>query len=160
MKHLLILLMLLPSLAPRLLNAQPPQRGERIEALRISFYTHELQLTPAEAQAFWPVFNEYQAKLDDIQLKRSELFREGRMGTGAPAEKDIEAMIVTSFNLEQEELDLKQQYFKEFQKVLPMQKIGKLYQAERKFRLMLLKEFRDRQQGGDAPRQGGPGRRF
>lgn len=143
-----------------MLNAQPPQRGERIEALRISFYTHELQLTPAEAQAFWPVFNEYQTKLDDIQHKRNELFREGRMGTGAPAEKDIEAMIVASFSLEQEELDLKQQYFKEFQKVLPMQKIGKLYQAERKFRLMLLKEFRDRQQGGDNPRQGGPGRRF
>ena len=160
MKHLLILLMLLPLLAPRLLHAQPQQRGERIEALRVSFYTHELDLTPAEAQVFWPVFNEYQDKLDAIQRKRNELFREGRMGTGAPAEKDIEVMIVESFRLEQEELDLKQQYFKEFQKVLPMQKIGRLYQAERKFRLMLLKQFRDRQQGGKGPQPGGPGRRF
>jgi Spy/CpxP family protein refolding chaperone len=31
-------------------------KGEKIEALRIAFITQELQLTPQEAQKFWPVY--------------------------------------------------------------------------------------------------------
>ena len=46
---------------------QPPgDRGEKMQAMRISFITGELALTPAEAQVFWPVFNKFGREPDKI----------------------------------------------------------------------------------------------
>jgi hypothetical protein len=35
------------------------QRQEKIQALKIAFITQKLKLTPAEAEKFWPVYNQY-----------------------------------------------------------------------------------------------------
>ena len=48
-----------------------PEIFEKIKAEKISFFTSKLDLTPAEAQAFWPVYNEYEKKKFDIQPIRS-----------------------------------------------------------------------------------------
>ena len=53
-----------------------PQRGdkkhgdwrEKVRAEQVAFITNELNLTEAEAQAFWPVYN-------DVQNTRREAFK-------------------------------------------------------------------------------------
>ena len=44
------------------LFAQPEKKKEDIKAMKIGFITNELNLTPDEAQKFWPVYNEFQKK--------------------------------------------------------------------------------------------------
>ena len=39
-----------------------PEMFEKIKAEKISFFTEKLSLTPSEAQAFWPVYNEFERK--------------------------------------------------------------------------------------------------
>ena len=39
----------------------------RIESQKIAFITQKLDLTPTEAQLFWPIYNEYQTKMKEIR---------------------------------------------------------------------------------------------
>ncbi|MGD1844438.1 MAG: hypothetical protein ACFB10_03495 [Salibacteraceae bacterium] len=42
------------------------QRQDRLAAYKVAYLTEQLQLSPSEAQKFWPIYNEYQDKLDAI----------------------------------------------------------------------------------------------
>src|ERR1041385_3852112 len=56
----------------------PPQQEsqraipERVEAFKVGFLTQRLNLTPTEAKAFWPVYNEYEAELEKLRKTRRE----------------------------------------------------------------------------------------
>lgn len=44
--------------------AQPPGGGGgKLEAIKIAYITQQLNLTPAEAQRFWPVYNSYSSEV-------------------------------------------------------------------------------------------------
>ena len=45
-------------------------KKEQIAAFRVAFITKELSLTSREAQLFWPVYNEYQDKLESLRTTR------------------------------------------------------------------------------------------
>ena len=39
---------------------------EKIKAMKVSYITEKLNLTSEEAEKFWPIYNEYDAKMRDI----------------------------------------------------------------------------------------------
>ncbi len=102
---------------------------DRLEAQRISFLTERLELTPDEAQKFWPIYNEYKAEQKALKKARRPKKKVDEM-----SEEEIEAFILQSFEREEKEIALKRKYFQEFKRVLPIRKIGKLQQAEKEFR--------------------------
>ena len=38
-------------------------QADKVDAQRVSFITDKVKRTPAEAQSFWPLYNEYNDKL-------------------------------------------------------------------------------------------------
>ncbi len=124
--------------------AQPPEGrpprdrpdGKRIEALRIAYITEKLQLTSAEAQVFWPVFNEYQAKLKEAR-KQSRLDELNDNSSDA----DIEKAAAAYFDAETRIIALQKEYFVQLKKVLPLKKVAKLYKIEREFKARLLEHI-------------------
>ena len=53
-------------------RADLEQKKEKIEAIKVAYLTEELELTVAESQAFWPVYNERQNKEHELrELQRS-----------------------------------------------------------------------------------------
>lgn len=132
------------------LDAQPnaERRSERVQALRIAIFTEVLQLTPEEAQGFWPIYNEY---LD----KREALVQQYRPAKqlDAMSDAEVEEQIKLHFEQQQRELDLEKEVFQKLRKVLPLRKIAKIPQAEREFRESLLKKL---QEAREQRRQGRP----
>ena len=58
--YLLLVLMSLTALVKaqdEALNTEKKQQG--IDALKVAFISRELDLTPDEAQKFWPIYNQY-----------------------------------------------------------------------------------------------------
>jgi hypothetical protein len=136
--------------------AQVPSRAERLNAQRVAFITEKLQLTPDEAQRFWPVYNEYRSKRMKIEQEKTALFHK----YSPPREKEItdeEARQVADeyVSLEKKQADLLVEYNVRFQKVLPPQKVLRLYRAEKQFTAYLLRQIRDRQY-----REGPPPRKY
>jgi hypothetical protein len=64
---------------PRMQGEDRKDRKERIEVLKIQFITEKLELTPSEAESFWPVYEEYNKAVREITKTKSEdeiLFQE------------------------------------------------------------------------------------
>ena len=56
--------------------AQPNVRLERFKALKVAFITEKLDLSPKEAQGFWPIYNKYSNDSDEIRQKQREEYRQ------------------------------------------------------------------------------------
>jgi hypothetical protein len=126
-------------------QSTPPTRtkmGSRVEARRAAFLSERLQLTPDEAQVFFPLFNEYMGKLKTI---RQQAIPEKRLEDLNDAE--AEKAIATQFDVESRIIDLKKEYYQKWKKVLSPKRIALLHQAEREFKGELLNELQNRQNG-------------
>ncbi len=128
----------------------PKGKGERqqekkdnIEAMKIAFLTTKLDLTPEEAQKFWPVYNQYSDNLQDLRKKRREDEREAKKNFEDLTDKEIELAIDNDLAFRQKELDLQKEYNTKFKGVLPMKKVSRLYAAEEQFKRVLLDKLRD-----------------
>lgn len=134
----------------------PADRMQEIKAQRTAFITQRLDLTPEEAQKFWPVFNQFDKELEAV---RNEM-RDDRKGAKRDTdltEAEASAAIDKELASRQKELDVRKKYVPEFKKAIGAVKTLRLAKAERDFRRELIKRVRDRMQdrGGD----GGPGGR-
>jgi hypothetical protein len=127
---------------------------DRIRAAQVAYLSQKLDLTPDEAQKFWPLYNQY--------TKEVELLIAERKGTGKPLTDHTTtpqpaAGTDNELGYEQRMLDIKTHYNKEFQKVLPSTKASNVFRSEREFRSQLVRSLKERQ----SRNMGGPGaRRF
>lgn len=118
--------------------------ADRIRALRAEVYTRVLNLSPDEAEKFWPIFNEYTDNKENLQ---KQLKPEGDID--GMSDGEVEDYVKKYFEVRQKEFDLEKDLVQKLRKVLPLRKIAKLPKAEREFRESLLKrlqEFRQKRQ--------------
>lgn len=137
-------------------QVDPEQREARLAAFRAEVFTRVLNLTPEEAQGFWPIYNEYADKREQAQ---EDLRSSKQLDQMSDAE--VEEQIKRHFELKQRELDLERDAYQKLRKVLPLRKIAKLPMAEREFRESLIKklaEMRERKQERMQNRMGGRNR--
>jgi len=105
------------------------KKQQDIEALKVAFISKELELTPDEAQKFWPVYNQYSKELKTIV-------------------KDDENVI----DRDEKVLNLKKKYQDQFTRVLGQQRMNRMFSAEGKFRQLLIKSLRNQNQRNKANR--------
>ena len=119
-KYLLILLMATGSL----LNAKA-QDGEKLQALKIAWLTKKLDLSPEEAQRFWPIYNRYTEEIRSI--------RQDQKQKNTP-ELEVEDKI----------LNVRKKYNGEFSKALSAEKVNTLFKSEKDFGAMIQRELQER----------------
>lgn len=139
----------------------PGRNREKIEAQKIAFLTNKLALTPAEAQKFWPVYNEFDDKREKLMKSNRERHRGIReMDEGALSEENAARLADEELIEAQQMLDLRKEYHSKFKSVLPASKVLKLYRAEDEFKRVLLDRLKGGKGNGPGAGQGpGPGRR-
>ncbi|MFT4663692.1 MAG: hypothetical protein ACI8YQ_000169 [Polaribacter sp.] len=121
------------------LSAQDSKKEERIRSLRIAFLTEKLQLTPQEAEKFWPIYNEYEKERRTL---RKDYRKEKKGAELSVVEAD--AMVDASFELQEKQLKLKRTYYDRMKKVIPSQKLVALDRAEKEFRKKVVEEIKRR----------------
>lgn len=128
------------------------KKAEKIKTWKIAFFTEQLNLTPEEAQKFWPVYNEYESKLEELRKKRRQERRSAKDNLDEMDDKEIEALVDSEMAFRQKELDLQKEYHGKFKSVLPPRKVAKLYAAEEQFKVILLKRMQElREKGPKSP---------
>jgi len=111
-------------------------QSPKIDKARIQFITEKLNLEPAVAQKFWPVYNEYLDKLKSIRHERRKLFQEYNYSNN-PAE--AEQFLKKYSQLETAEEQLKLEYIQKFKQIIGTVKTAHLIRAEEEFKLELVK---------------------
>jgi len=122
-------------------------KKENIEAMKVAFITQKLDLTPQEAQQFWPVYNQYNDKVKELRKKRRQDKREARSNFDELTDKEVEQVINNDMACRQKELDLQKEYHEKFKEVLPIKKVARLYAAEEQFKIVLINKLKDRDRG-------------
>jgi|SRR5690606_11244262 len=137
--HLIAFALLFP-ITVSIAQESRAERFERIEAEKIAFITKELNLTPSEAQKFFPVYNQYQQEI--YKLKRER--RSAARLSGSPTTRDVLAF-------DAEELEVKKTYRKRFATVVGQARASRFFEAEEEFRNYLLRELQQRRRERGRP---------
>lgn len=117
---------------------------EKIRALKIAYFTENLDLTEKEAQQFWPIYNAYDDKNHELRvIEMSKIKREaGHLDDISEAEAT--AVLDRIETLETQIHQNNQDLIKKLKKILPAKKIIRLKKAERDFNRELMKKFRQK----------------
>lgn len=99
--------------------------GSRLEALKIAYLTKKLDLTPVEAQRFWPLYNNYSAEMRELRMSQ----RKAK---------------VSELDKEEKNLELRKKYSAEFSNVLSADKVDTFFRSEKEFRNYVQKELVER----------------
>ncbi len=127
------------------LFAQRPNHG-RIKAIKTAYITEQLDLSAVEAEKFWPIYNDYENKVEALRKEeRQEIFNTIN-GGGIETLTDSQANELIDRVLEIKTLEL--QYNKELvgnlRKVLSPKKVIKLKRTEERFKKRLLEMLKKR----------------
>lgn len=140
MKYVLISLLTSLLLTARSAPAQDGSGRQKIESAKIALITNRLNLTPEQAAGFWPVYNEYNAKKQELNRRIRQLSGQ------SPAQQNLAGEAVLSdlreVNATKQKLaDLDDEYLNRFLKVISPQQVKELYNTERMFNKMLLEKL-------------------
>lgn len=125
------------------------KKKEQIKSLKVAFITNELALTPDEATKFWPLYNAYEFKQQDIKKQRLKEYRE-RMDNNSIdklSDKDATTMLAQMESSEEELYQARKKFVASLKGVVSPIKIVKLKKAEENFNRKLLQQYRDRKSG-------------
>ena len=108
---------------------------QKMMSEKIAFLTNEMQITPEEAQSFWPVYNQIFKDQDEALKNVFKTFRELEEAIeNGKSEKEIKRLLAAYLEAEQRQRDTDSQVAEQIGKVLPVEKTARFFIAEEKFR--------------------------
>ncbi|WP_430409042.1 sensor of ECF-type sigma factor [Kordia sp.] len=123
------------------------QNKEKIQKLKIAYFTENLNLTAAEAQKFWPIYNAYDDRNHDLRVKGFSKIKKEVKDMEKMSEAEAQEILTRLEALETQVYENNRDLFRKLKKVLPAKKIIQLKKAERDFNRKLMKEFRKKRRG-------------
>ena len=116
---------------------------ERIQAEKIAFITQELDLSPEEAQVFWPVYNQCWKETLAAHKEMRDAFAEiHNKKTDELSDKEMEKKLDAYIQAAAKSNQVMADWYPKFKKVLPIRKVAKLYQAEEAFQQRMINNLR------------------
>lgn len=109
----------------------PPNAGKRFELIHTEYLKQQLKLSPAESEKFWPVYEQYESDVKEVNQAR-------RLNNRTP-----QPDAAKEFSYEQKLLNIRQHYHEEFLKILSVEKVNLLYKSESDFKYELLRHLRE-----------------
>ena len=126
------------------------ERHKKIKALKTAYITEQLNLSSAEAEIFWPVYNDFDAKMTTLRKEeRREIFEKIRTGMDAMSDEEANQLLDKVIAFKHMELQYNTEMVQGLRKVLSPKKIIKLKKVEEDFKRQLLERFRDRKNRRD-----------
>ena len=120
------------------MNAQDNRQSwhDRMMSEKIAFLTTELDITPEEAQVFWPVYNQISQSRKESQKATMAAYKAltTALEDSTATEQQIDKLLDEYLSAQQAQKEDGKDDVKKFRKVLPGKKVAKLFVAEEKFR--------------------------
>ncbi len=113
--------------------------GTDLQALRTAVKTDKrayvasaMQLTPAEAKKFWPIYDAYQRRLDVLNTRRALLVENVVSRDGPMSDRYAKTVLNDWLTLDEDETKALRSLSRELQRALPARKAARYLQIESK----------------------------
>ncbi|MEO9476332.1 MAG: hypothetical protein ABJG41_12380 [Cyclobacteriaceae bacterium] len=122
-------------------SAQSQEALRKIEAARIALITERLELTPEQAEKFWPIYREYSEKQREIRKEFQELKQ--NYDPSQASEEESKTILNLGYQIKERQLELDKTYAQRMQQIVTSRQLMNLRKAEEDFRNMLMKRIRE-----------------
>jgi hypothetical protein len=124
--------------------AQRKEREERIKTLKIAFITERLAFTETEAQKFWPIYNAFEDKNNELRIQSHNHRKVENIET--MTELEAKALVDDMILLENKKFKLREKFMKDLLTAIPAKKVILLKATEDAFNKRMFEEFKKRRQ--------------
>jgi hypothetical protein len=114
---------------------------EKVRADKKLLVSENMQLTEAEAKAFWPVYEQYQDELFLLRSRTAKLIKDFSDAYEKMTNETAKKLMDEYITIETLGPKLRQAYLPKFRKVLPEVKVVRYYQIENKIQAALFYEL-------------------
>ncbi|HIP31321.1 MAG TPA: hypothetical protein EYG86_01020 [Crocinitomicaceae bacterium] len=125
-------------------TAQPNKKSDRkaqhekVEKMKISFITKELDLTTEESEKFWPIYNEMSKKIRTEKKLQRSTGKELKKNHETLTDSDFKTKTDLIFDSEAKEASIKKEYTGKIAGVIGYKKAAKILSLEQRFKRELL----------------------
>lgn len=105
--------------------------------LRRTLITANLKLDEQDSSQFWPLYDEYQGKLDRLSQSRLELLQEYKAVGTTISDEMAGAMLLQFLDLEEKEADVKRDFYHKVEDKVSSRVAARLFQVDNQINLML-----------------------
>jgi len=117
---------------------------EKIRTDKKLFVATNMQLTESEANAFWPVYESYQAELGKLRDREIKLIEKFAASYETMSDDVAKKLLDDSLSIDSSHQKLRQSYLAKFRGVLPDNKVARYYQLESKINAVMEYELAKR----------------
>ena len=118
---------------------------ERFKSEKIAFLTMEMNITPAEAQAFWPIYNEIEQKKDEALGQVIKTYKALNTAVEQNNQSEVEKCLTAYLKAQETLREIESKAAEQYKAVLPVEKVAKLYIGEEKFRRQNIRKLQNGQ---------------
>lgn len=123
-------------------EGQPPVNArQRLQEEKREFFTDHIGQTNKEALVFWPVYEDYQNRIDRIVSEKKTLMRYYQENKSNMKDQEITEILDKYTALEKQETELFVSFNTKFRSILPDERVLRIYVTEIQFRDYLLKQL-------------------
>ena len=117
---------------------------EKIKSDKKLLIATNMQLSESEANAFWPIYESYQAELGKLRDREIKLIEQFAASYETMSDDVAKNLLDDSLSIDSDHQKLRQSYLAKFRGVLPDAKVARYYQMESKIDAVLEYELAKR----------------
>lgn len=130
---------------------------EELKKLRKDLFTKKLELTEKEADAFFPIYDEYQTKLREAKKAFRNKWKDKKPEDLTETEAD--GFLKDAIALREKELELYKTYSEKLKTAIPLKKLVLLHRVEKEVQHELMEKAREWRKDKPGKPQGGKGKK-
>lgn len=118
---------------------------EKIKTLKIAYITEQLNLTPKEAEKFWPIYNAFEEKQFKLKLKNRMEMRNAlkdKNNIESLTEKEATNLVAKKLKNDKAIYETEKNFIEKISNIISSKKIIQLQVAEIEFSRKLMKKYR------------------
>lgn len=124
-----------------------PEMRAKFEAQKISYISQQVDISPEQAQTFWPLYNEHKKKKDVIRDEFKQLYHRLKNDFESLSEKEMEKISDRFADLKVEKAKLDREYHNKFKEVLSAKQILNFHMADKRYHGMLIRRLKGKGEG-------------
>ena len=122
---------------------------EKIKTLKIAYITEQLNLTPKEAEKFWPIYNAFEEKHFELKLKNRMEMRNAlkdKNNIESLTEKQAANLVAKKLKNDKAIYETEKDFIEKISKIISSKKVIKLQVAEMEFSRKLMRKYRKKRE--------------
>ena len=132
-----------PVMAQEMSDSNMQILKEKLKADKKLLVAGNMDLSEADAKKFWPIYDEYQKDLQQVNQKLGQTIKDyaDAFNKGPVPDNTAKKLLNDAFSVEEQEIKLKRTYADKLEKVLPYSKVARYLQIENKIRSLIKMEL-------------------